>query len=105
MTAPSSPPILVTGGAGFIGSNFIRVWLARETAAHGAPAEAAATACTQATVAAKQVAAETHQLSGAIGFTKEYPLHVFTTRAQGLTLELGGLEAHARSIDVRMSPR
>ena len=73
-------------------------WLARETAALGAPAEAAATACTQATVAAKQVAAETHQLSGAIGFTKEYPLHVFTTRAQGLTLELGGLEAHARAL-------
>jgi alkylation response protein AidB-like acyl-CoA dehydrogenase len=73
-------------------------WLARETAALGAPAEAAATACTHATVAAKQVAAETHQLSGAIGFTKEYPLHVFTTRAQGLTLELGGLEAHARAV-------
>jgi len=73
-------------------------WLARETAALGAPAEAAATACTQAIAAAKQVAAETHQLSGAIGFTKEYPLHVFTTRAQGLTLELGGLEAHARAL-------
>jgi Acyl-CoA dehydrogenase, C-terminal domain len=73
-------------------------WLAREAAANGAPAEAAATACTHATVAAKQVAAETHQLSGAIGFTKEYPLHVFTTRAQGLALELGGLEAHARAV-------
>lgn len=32
MTALSSSPILVTGGAGFIGSNFIRVWLGRETA-------------------------------------------------------------------------
>ncbi|RTL53747.1 MAG: dTDP-glucose 4,6-dehydratase [Bradyrhizobiaceae bacterium] len=28
----ASSPILVTGGAGFIGSNFIRLWLARETA-------------------------------------------------------------------------
>ena len=73
-------------------------WLARETAAQGAPAEAAAVACTHATVAAKQVAAETHQLSGAIGFTKEYPLHVFTMKAQGLTLELGGLGAHARAV-------
>lgn len=27
----SEPPILVTGGAGFIGSNFVRHWLARET--------------------------------------------------------------------------
>lgn len=32
MPAPSPSPILVTGGAGFIGSNFIRSWLAHEAA-------------------------------------------------------------------------
>ena len=73
-------------------------WLALEAAALGAPAEAAATAATHATAAAKHVVAETHQLTGAMGFTTEYPLHVFTGRAQGLTLELGGLDAHSRAI-------
>ena len=73
-------------------------WLALEAAALGAAPEAAATACTYATAAAKQVVAETHQLTGAMGFTTEYPLHLFTTRAQGLTLELGGLDAHSRAI-------
>lgn len=73
-------------------------WLALEAAALGAPPGAAATACTYATAAAKHVVAETHQLTGAMGFTTEYPLHVFTGRAQGLTLELGGLDAHSRAI-------
>jgi alkylation response protein AidB-like acyl-CoA dehydrogenase len=71
-------------------------WLAREAAALGAPAEAAATACAYATSAARRVVAETHQLSGAIGFTTDYSLHLWTTRAQGLTLELGGPDAHGR---------
>jgi alkylation response protein AidB-like acyl-CoA dehydrogenase len=73
-------------------------WLALEAAAHGAQSEAAAIACTYATAAAKHVIGETHQLTGAMGFTKEYALHVYTTRSQGLTLELGGLEAHSRSV-------
>jgi alkylation response protein AidB-like acyl-CoA dehydrogenase len=73
-------------------------WLSLEAAAHGAPPEAAAIACTHATAAAKHVVGETHQLTGAMGFTKEYALHVYTTRSQGLTLELGGLEAHSRSV-------
>lgn len=73
-------------------------WLALEAAAAGAQTETAACAAAYATAAAKHVVAETHQLTGAMGFTKEYALHVFTTRAQGLTLELGGLETHARSV-------
>ncbi len=73
-------------------------WLSLEAAAHGAQPEAAAIACTYSTAAAKQVVGETHQLTGAMGFTKEYALHVFTTRSQGLTLELGGLAAHSRSV-------
>lgn len=73
-------------------------WLALEAAALGAESEMAATAASYAHAAAKHVVAETHQLTGAMGFTKEYALHVYTTRAQGLTLELGGLEAHSRAV-------
>jgi len=69
-------------------------WLAFEAAAHGAPAEAAATAAAHAAAAAQRLFAETHQLSGAIGFTREHPLHVFSMRLQALRLELGGAPAH-----------
>jgi alkylation response protein AidB-like acyl-CoA dehydrogenase len=72
-------------------------WLAFEAAARGAPAEAAAVAATYAALAAKRVFAETHQLSGAIGYTREHPLHVFSMRLQALRLELGGAPAHARA--------
>lgn len=73
-------------------------WLTREAAAQGAAPQAAAAACAQATLAGQQVAAETHQLSGAIGFTKENALHVYTTRLRGLGLDLGGAEAHCRAL-------
>jgi alkylation response protein AidB-like acyl-CoA dehydrogenase len=72
-------------------------WLAFEAAAHRAPGEAAAVAATYAALAAKRVFAETHQLSGAIGYTREHPLHVFSMRLQALRLELGGAAAHARA--------
>jgi alkylation response protein AidB-like acyl-CoA dehydrogenase len=72
-------------------------WLAFEAAARGAPAEAAAVAATYAALAAKRVFAETHQLSGAIGYTREHPLHVWSLRLQTLRLELGGAPAHARA--------
>lgn len=69
-------------------------WLAFEAAAHEAPAAAAATAAAHAAAAAQRLFAETHQLSGAIGFTREHPLHVFSMRLQALRLELGGAAAH-----------
>ena len=72
-------------------------WLAFEAAAKGAPAEAAAIAAAHAAFAAKRVFAETHQLSGAIGYTREHPLHVFSMRLQALRLELGGAPEHARA--------
>jgi alkylation response protein AidB-like acyl-CoA dehydrogenase len=72
-------------------------WLAFEAAAQGAPAEGAAVAATYAAGAAKRVFAETHQLSGAIGYTREHPLHVFSMRLQALRLELGGAAEHARA--------
>lgn len=73
-------------------------WLAREAAHHGAPAEAVATAAAYALSAAGRVFAETHQLSGAIGFTREHDLHVWTMRLQALRLELGGEVAHRRAL-------
>ena len=71
-------------------------WLVLEAAHQGAPAEGTATAVAYAMQAAAQVFSETHQLSGAIGFTREHDLHVHTMRLQALRLELGGMTAHRR---------
>jgi alkylation response protein AidB-like acyl-CoA dehydrogenase len=71
-------------------------WLALEAAHRGAPREATATAAAYALQAAGRVFSETHQLSGAIGFTRDHPLHVFSMRLPALRLELGGPSAHAR---------
>jgi alkylation response protein AidB-like acyl-CoA dehydrogenase len=73
-------------------------WLAYEAAFQGAPAEAAATAAAYASAAAPRIFAETHQLSGAIGFTREHDLHVFSMRLQALRLELGGVRGHRRGL-------
>ena len=73
-------------------------WLAREAAFLGAPGEAAATAAVYALAAAGDVFSETHQLSGAIGFTREHDLHVFSMRLQALRIELGGLGGHRRAV-------
>ena len=70
-------------------------WLVREAAFHAAPEEAAATAASYALAAAGDVFSETHQLSGAIGFTREHDLHVFSMRLQALRIELGG---HSRAL-------
>lgn len=72
-------------------------WLVYETASDGAPAEAAATAAAYATAAASQVFAETHQLTGAMGFTREHDLHVWSMRLQALRLEAGGVDGHRRA--------
>ncbi len=71
-------------------------WLAYEAAYHDAPAEATAVAAAHASYAATHLARETHQLSGAIGFTREYDLHAWTLRLQALSLELGGVSGHRR---------
>jgi len=72
-------------------------WLAREAAWQGAPAEAAALAAAHALAAAGRVFAETHQLSGATGYTREHDLHVHSMRLQALRLELGGVGAQRRA--------
>ena len=73
-------------------------WLAREAAFQGAPEEAVLTAASYALEAAGQVFGETHQLSGAIGFTREHDLHVYSMRLQALRIELGGVAGHRRAL-------
>ncbi len=71
-------------------------WLVLETASRGAPAEQAALTAGHACVAAGEVHRETHQLSGAIGYTREHDLHVWSMRLAALRLELGGARRHLR---------
>lgn len=73
-------------------------WLALEAAAKGAAADRAATAAGYATRAADPVYHECHQLHGAMGFTREYRLHVWTMRLPALWQELGGASAHGRDL-------
>jgi alkylation response protein AidB-like acyl-CoA dehydrogenase len=73
-------------------------WLAYEAAYRRAPVEASATACAYAVGAAARTFRELHQLSGAIGFTREHDLHVWSMRLKALELELGGAGAHRRAL-------
>ena len=72
-------------------------WMVYEAAYKGAPADATATAAAYATKAADQIFAETHQLTGAMGFTREHDLHVWSMRLQALRLEAGGIDGHQRA--------
>jgi len=73
-------------------------WLAREAAWHGAPTEAAAAAAAFALDAADQLFTETHQMSGAIGFTHEFDLHVWSMRLLALRQELDGVGGARRAL-------
>jgi alkylation response protein AidB-like acyl-CoA dehydrogenase len=73
-------------------------WLAREAIALGAPAEAVAAAAVAAAGAARLITQETHQLTGAMGFTLEYDLHVWSLRLQALRTEGGGIGRHAEAL-------
>jgi alkylation response protein AidB-like acyl-CoA dehydrogenase len=79
-------------------------WLAREAAWRGADAESAAAAAAFSSAAAARIFTETHQLSGAIGYTRAHPLHVFSMRLQALRLELGGVGAHRRALALARWP-
>lgn len=60
--------------------------------------EAAANAAESAVEAARLAIWELHQLTGAIGFTKEYDLHLMTMRLHALRVELDGVSGgHARA--------
>jgi alkylation response protein AidB-like acyl-CoA dehydrogenase len=69
-------------------------WLARRAAWSGAAIVDATAAAAHATHAAQIIGADMHQLSGAIGFTTEFDLQLWTTRLHGLRVELGGTTAH-----------
>ncbi|MDZ7782092.1 MAG: acyl-CoA dehydrogenase [Halioglobus sp.] len=73
-------------------------WLAREAAWHGARPEAAAAAAAFALDAADQLFTETHQMSGAIGFTHEFDLHVWSMRLLALRQELDGVGGARRAL-------
>jgi alkylation response protein AidB-like acyl-CoA dehydrogenase len=73
-------------------------WLARRAAFLGAPADDAAVAAAHATEAAQLIGSDMHQLSGAIGFTTEFDLQLWTTRLHGLRVELGGTTAHQLAV-------
>jgi hypothetical protein len=72
-------------------------WLAMEAAYQQARPQAAARAATWATLNTPVVLRETQQMHGAMGFTREYPLHLWTMRLPALQRELGGLSSHARA--------
>jgi alkylation response protein AidB-like acyl-CoA dehydrogenase len=61
-------------------------WLAYEAAWSGEWI-AAATALSAAVRAAERVRRDTHQFTGALGFTTEYDLHLWTMRLPALTIE------------------
>jgi alkylation response protein AidB-like acyl-CoA dehydrogenase len=72
-------------------------WLVYEAASQAAPEEATATAAAHATAAANLVFSDTHQFTGAMGFTREHDLHVWSMRLQALRLEAGGVAGHRRA--------
>ena len=72
-------------------------WLTYEAAHAGAGPEAAAIAASQSTAAARRVFNETHQFTGAMGFTREHDLHAWSMRLWALRLEQGGASGHLRA--------
>jgi alkylation response protein AidB-like acyl-CoA dehydrogenase len=58
-------------------------WLTFEAASQDLPGESAAVAAAYAAEAANQIFREMHQLTGAMGFTREHDLHVFSMRLAG----------------------
>ncbi len=73
-------------------------WLVYEAASQDASAEATATAAAFAASAASLVFAEAHQFTGAMGFTREHDLHVWSMRLPALRLEAGGVAGHRRAL-------
>lgn len=69
-------------------------WLALRAAASGAASEEATVAAAYAAEAAQVVGTDMHQLSGAIGFTTEFDLSLWTTRLHALRMEAGGPTGH-----------
>jgi alkylation response protein AidB-like acyl-CoA dehydrogenase len=75
-------------------------YLTYEAAYFGGDAERSALAAAHATQAARLVHSETHQLTGALGFTREHDLFVWSMRLQALRVELDGMAGHRRALAV-----
>jgi alkylation response protein AidB-like acyl-CoA dehydrogenase len=73
-------------------------WLTLEAAAFPDDPFRAAVATTHAMTAAPILFRECHQMHGAMGFTREYRLHVWTMQLPALQRELGGMSHHARAV-------
>lgn len=73
-------------------------WLTYEAAFLGATAESSAVAAAHTMTALRRLTRETHQITGAVGLTREHDLHLWTLRLQALRAELGGLRAHRRAV-------
>ncbi len=78
-------------------------WLALRAADTGSAADAAV-AVTYAQEMAEIVYYDTHQFTGAIGLTFEYPLHYWTLRMKVLQAELGGGIVHADQAALALWP-
>jgi alkylation response protein AidB-like acyl-CoA dehydrogenase len=72
--------------------------LTYEAAWRAPDSEMAAAAATVAVTMAELVFQEAHQMHGAIGYTREFPLHRWTMRLRVLCKELGGAAAHAVAV-------
>jgi alkylation response protein AidB-like acyl-CoA dehydrogenase len=80
-------------------------WLALEAAWSRAEPERAAAAAVQALRAGERTFWETHQVSGALGFTVEYDLHLWTMRLPALRAELLSIGQPAAALtSARWSP-
>jgi alkylation response protein AidB-like acyl-CoA dehydrogenase len=73
-------------------------WLTMEAAARPDSAAHASVAATRSILAARLAFRETHQMHGAMGFTREYPLHVWSMKLPALQQEMGGSAGHARAV-------
>lgn len=71
------------------------MWLARRAAWELGSERQTALAATYATAAASAVFDAVHQVVGAIGFTTEFDLHLWSLKLPVLAAELGGPRAHA----------
>jgi len=74
------------------------LWLGRRAAVHADDEFLTASAAAFAAESAEGTYTNTHQVSGAIGVTTEFGLHLWTMRLLALARMLGGKNAHARRV-------
>jgi alkylation response protein AidB-like acyl-CoA dehydrogenase len=80
------------------------IWLARRAAWHLDSELETALAAAYASASALAVFDAVHQVVGAIGFTREFDLHLWSLRLPVLAAELGGPRAHAAAASAAQWP-